>query len=189
MDTLRKINVWLGAVENAISQIAVAALSLIMGIVSVDVAMRYVFNRPFAWSYDFVSIYLMAFLFFLALPRTYAVNGHVSVDLLHHFVSNSVRRLFYLVITIVSGTLFALITYASATRAVSQYIENDIVTGAYAWPLWISGMMVPIGCALLVLRLFFDAICHLTTLVTGIEIVPLPPTAGSEQIADQASFE
>jgi TRAP-type C4-dicarboxylate transport system permease small subunit len=189
MDTLRKINVWLAAAENAISKIAVVALILIMGIVSIDVAMRYVFNRPFAWSYDFVSIYLMAVLFFLALARTYGVNGHVSVDLLHHFVSGRIRRAFYLATTIVSATLFALITYASATRAISQYVENDIVTGAYAWPLWISAAMVPIGCALLVLRLCFDAICHLTTLVTSVEILPLPPTAGSEQVGGQASFE
>jgi TRAP-type C4-dicarboxylate transport system permease small subunit len=189
MDTLRKINVWLGAIEYAILQFAVVALVLIMGIVSIDVAMRYIFNRPFAWSYDFVSIYLMAFLFFLALARTYAVNGHVSVDLLHHFVGNTARRVLYLVITLVSAMLFSLITYASATRAISQYVENDIVTGDYAWPLWIAGAIVPIGCGLLVLRLCFDALCHLMTLMTGAEIIPLPPTAGSDPIADRASFE
>jgi TRAP-type C4-dicarboxylate transport system permease small subunit len=189
MEILRTINLWLGAIENAILQFAVVALVLIMGIVSIDVAMRYILNRPFAWSYDFVSIYLMTFLFFLALARTYSVNGHVSVDLLHHFVGNKARRVFYLVTTLVSAALFGLITYASATRAIAQYVENDIVTGDYGWPLWIAGAMVPIGCGLLVLRLCFDAICHLMTLMTGVEIIPLPATAGSEQAADQASFE
>jgi len=189
MSLLRSISVWLSRIEKAAGIVAAIALAAIMVIVALDVTMRYVLNRPFAWSYDFVSLYVMAALFFLALSRAYAVHGHVNVDLLHHFLGPRARRSLELVITLASAVLFALMTDAGATRAWSQYTDNEVMTGLYAWPAWASAVFVPIGGSLIVVRLVFDAICHFTTLISGVEILPLAPVAGSEQAVREGGFE
>jgi TRAP-type C4-dicarboxylate transport system permease small subunit len=189
MALLRSINVWLTSIERIAGILAAIALAAIMVIVALDVSMRYIFNRPFAWSYDFVSLYVMAALFFLALSRTYAVHGHVNVDLLHHFLGPRARRSLELVITLGSAGLFALMTYAGATRAWSQYVGNEVMSGLYTWPAWVSAVFVPIGSGLIVIRLVFDAVCHLTTLINGVEILPLPPVAGSDQAVREGAFE
>jgi TRAP-type C4-dicarboxylate transport system permease small subunit len=189
MILLRSINAWLCRVEAAAGIVAAVALAAIMVIVALDVSMRYIFNRPFAWSYDFVSLYVMAALFFLALSRTYAVNGHINVDLLHHFLGARARRFFEFLITLCSLVLFAALTYAGATRAWSQYTGHEVMSGVYAWPAWASAVFVPIGCGLIVVRLIFDSICHLTTLISGVETLPLPPVAGSEAAVREGSFE
>src|SRR6202051_2364067 len=106
----------LTAVERFASALAAVALFLIMAIVATDVALRYLFNRPWGWSYDFISLYVMVGLFFLALSRTFAVNGHISVDLLHHYLTSSTRRWCELVICLLSAGLFALMAQAGAAR-------------------------------------------------------------------------
>ena len=55
----------LAAIEKVTSAIAAALMFAIMIIVFSDVVMRYVFNRPFSWAYDLISIYVMAGVFFL----------------------------------------------------------------------------------------------------------------------------
>ena len=48
-----------GRIEKIASTIAAVFMFAIMMIVFSDVIMRYGFNRPFAWAYDLISIYLM----------------------------------------------------------------------------------------------------------------------------------
>ncbi len=89
---LKHLDTALSLVERFASLLAAIALFLIMAIVASDVALRYLFNRPWGWSFDFISLYVIVGLFFLALSRTFAVHGHISVDLLHHYLSPTARR-------------------------------------------------------------------------------------------------
>lgn len=189
MRALRAFEKALSAVELAASLLAAVALAMVMVIVATDVAMRYVLNRPFAWAYDFVSLYVIVALFFLALSRTYAVNGHISVDLLHHFLSAHARRFLEVVICACSAVLFALIAVAGARRAWSQFAGDEVIAGPIPWPAWISAAFVPFGCALITVRLVVSLLCHLTTLATGTEVIPLPAVAGSRQANEKDSFE
>jgi TRAP-type C4-dicarboxylate transport system permease small subunit len=186
---LAALNRILSRVERAASMLAALALFLIMTIVASDVAMRYLFNRPWGWSYDFISLYVIVALFFLALSRTFAVNGHISVDLLHHALSPRARRLCEIVICLLSAGFFAVMTKAGAGRALEHYLEGDVLAGAVAWPAWMSAVFVPVGAGLLTLRLLLSALCHAWTLATGREIIPLPPMAGSAAAIERGSFE
>jgi TRAP-type C4-dicarboxylate transport system permease small subunit len=179
----------LSLVERAASILAALALFLIMAIVASDVAMRYLFNRPWGWSYDFISLYVIVALFFLALSRTFAVNGHISVDLLHHVLSPRARRLCEIVICLLSAGFFAVMTEAGAWRALTAFEDGDVLAGAVAWPAWMSAVFVPVGAGLLTLRLSLSALCHAFTLATGCEIIPLPPVAGSAAAIERGAFE
>ena len=175
--------------EIAASVLAAVALFLVMAIVASDVAMRYLFNSPWGWSYDFISLYLIVALFFLALSRTFAVNGHISVDLLHHVLSPAARRLCELLICMLSAGFFALVTEAGAVRTWEHYQAGDVLAGAFAWPTWASVAFVVFGAGLLTLRLVLSGFCHAYALATGREIVALPPIAGSAAAIEQRAFE
>ena len=69
------------SVERVAGVVAAVALAAIMFIATGDVAMRYVFNKPFAWAYDLISLYLMVALFYLVVSGTYAHHAHVAVDI------------------------------------------------------------------------------------------------------------
>jgi TRAP-type C4-dicarboxylate transport system permease small subunit len=186
---LKRLDRALTAVERLASALAAFALFLIMSIVASDVALRYLFNRPWGWSYDFITLYVMVGLFFLALSRTFAVHGHVSVDLLHHYLTPSARRGCEIVICLLSAALFAMMAQTGAIRAWQSYIDNDVIAGAHPWPVWPSAALVPLGAGMIALRLILTMISHGYTLATGREVIALPPIAGSAQAIESGSFE
>ena len=107
----------LGTIEKIASTIAAAFMFAIMMIVFSDVIMRYVFNKPFSWAYDLISMYLMAGVFFLVLSEAYTSRAHVSVDILQQKFSPAMIRLSESVTCIVGITVFSLIAYLGFLRA------------------------------------------------------------------------
>jgi TRAP-type C4-dicarboxylate transport system permease small subunit len=179
----------IGRIETYLSLIASIVLFAIMGIVASDVAMRYIFNHPFGWSYDLVSLYFSLAIFYFCLSRTYGTHAHVGVDILHYYVSTRTRRVFALLSCLVSAPLFAAIAMVTLRRAVAAFTAQDVIEGAIEWPTWAYIVLAPLGTALLTARLLADAVAHAITLGGGPELIPLPPLARSDEGLDGASFE
>jgi TRAP-type C4-dicarboxylate transport system permease small subunit len=179
----------LSRIEAAFSNAAAIIMFAVMLIVASDVGMRYAFNRPFSWSYDLISLYLVLALFYFCLSRAFATHAHVGVDILHYYVSPRTRRLFELITCLVSAPLFAAIALVCGRRAMAAFIGNDFMVGAIAWPTWGFVVLAPIGCGLLTLRLVLNGVAHAIALFGGPEIIPLPALARSDEGLDQAAFE
>jgi TRAP-type C4-dicarboxylate transport system permease small subunit len=175
--------------EAFLALIASIVLFLIMGIVATDVAMRYVFNHPFGWSYDLVSLYFSLAIFYFCLSRTYSAHAHVGVDILHYYVSARTRRAFALLSCLVSAPLFAAIAVVTLQRAVAAFTAQDVIEGAIEWPTWAYIGLAPLGTALLTVRLLADGVAHAIALGGGPEFIPLPPLARSDEGLEGASFE
>jgi TRAP-type C4-dicarboxylate transport system permease small subunit len=176
---IRRIDRLTAHCESALSIISALLLFVVMAIVVTDVFMRYVFNRPFSWSYDLISLYLMAALFYFSLSRTFAINGHIGVDILQTRMSVKLRLLCQVVIGIATCVLFAVIAWVCAARAWDDWTQDSVAAGAIPWPSWLSDILVPIGAGLLSFRGLVHALAHGTTLAGGPEIIPLPPLAGT----------
>jgi TRAP-type C4-dicarboxylate transport system permease small subunit len=176
-------------IETVLSLIAAAVLFTVMLTVAADVAMRYVFNHPFGWSYDLVSLYFSLAIFYFCLSRTYSAHAHVGVDILHYYVSAWTRRVFALLSCLVSAPLFAAIALVTLRRALTAFAAQDVIEGAIEWPTWAYVGLAPLGTGLLTLRLLADAVAHAIVLGGGPELIPLPPLARSDEGLDGASFE
>jgi len=158
-------------IEAVLALIASIVLFAVMGVVASDVAMRYVFNHPFGWSYDLVSLYFSLAIFYFCLSRTYSAHAHVGVDILHYYVSTRTRRAFALL------------------SAVAALAAQDVIEGAIEWPTWAYIGLAPLGTALLTVRLVADGVAHAIAFGGGPELIPLPPLARSDEGLDGASFE
>ena len=117
---IRRLQFALAAIECAVTSVAVVCLFAIMLIVVADVFMRYAVNRPFSFTYDLVGLYLMTGLCYLALSDTFAIHAHVSVDILVHRFSPSVRRLCEIATCLSGITVFSLITWLGLNRAIEN---------------------------------------------------------------------
>jgi TRAP-type C4-dicarboxylate transport system permease small subunit len=179
----------IGKAEALLAAIASVVLFAVMAIVASDVAMRYVFNHPFGWSYDLVSLYFTLVLFYFCLSRAFSGHAHVGVDILHYYVSARTRRVFALLTCVISAPLFATIAAVTFERAVNAYARHDIIEGAIEWPTWAYIALAPLGTGLLTLRLLIDAVAHAVTLGGGPELIPLPPLARSDEGLEGAAFE
>jgi len=163
-----------GVVEKAVSTIAAIFMFAIMMIVFTDVVMRYVFNRPFSWAYDLISLYLMAGVFFLILSEAYASHAHVSVDILQQKFSPAMIRVTEIVTCLVGITVFSLVAYLGCLRTVESFQANDVMAGGIPWPMWPSIGLVPFGAGLITLRLVLHLVAHVISLASGRSVIALP---------------
>jgi TRAP-type C4-dicarboxylate transport system permease small subunit len=183
---IRYLDRAIATIEAALATCAAIILLLIMAIVAADVFMRYVFNRPFSWSYDLISLYLMAALFYFALSRTFALNAHIGVDILQSRMSPGMRRVCQIAIGLVSSGLFSVMAVVCAGRTADDWTMDAVAAGAIPWPSWLSDVLVPIGAGLLALRGLVHAAAHAAALAGGPDVIPLPPLAGT---AERVAFE
>ena len=163
----------LDVVERIATWIAAVLMFAIMVIVAADVLMRYVFNSPFGWAYDLISLYLMAAVFFLVLSHAYLAGAHVSVDIFQQTLPPRLTRATELITTAVSFVVFVIITSVGWHRMTDAYEQGDVVAGAIPWPTWPALALVPFGCGLLAIRLAIDFVGHLASLVTGRDLIPV----------------
>ncbi len=169
---LKRTELMLSRVEDFCGALAAAGLGAIMLIVASDVALRYVVGRPWSWAYDVVSIYLTISIFYLALSRTFREHGHISVDLAQRYMSPKVKHSLNLFICILSAGLFTVIAWITLRLAWTQYSGEDVISSIVDWPTWVSTIFVPVGTALIVMRLVLTAINHVAVLASGAELIP-----------------
>lgn len=151
---------WLGLVETILSFVEDLALGfsclclfLIMLVKTADVTLRYVFNSPLEWSYGLTAHYLLLGAFFLSLPYTYRVGGHVKVDILLSRCSERYRTLFALIDTIVSSILFLVLAYEGIVITHQAWLGNEVMSEFYNFYTWTSVIVLPIGISVLDTRI------------------------------------
>jgi TRAP-type C4-dicarboxylate transport system permease small subunit len=175
----------LDGVERLTIRIALVMMFAVMIIVTADVFMRYIFNAPFSWAYDLISLYLMAGIFFLGLSQAYASGAHVSVDILQQMFSPTGKRLAEIITAGVALIAFAAMAKLGFERALDAWQSKDVMAGAIPWPTWPSIALMPLGAGLLCLRLAVTGVGHIASLATGQDLVPLPHGGhGTEEFSE-----
>ena len=170
LNALRRIERWASAA-------AMTVLVAIMLIVVADVFLRYAFHRPLAWTYDFISLYLMAALFYFALPVSYESKSLVSIDMLYERFSPRGKLLANLATNLSAVMVFALIAYASGGRAFEEFIFDDVAGGVIPWPAWVSTAIVAAGALLLALRMTVEILFAMAEL-GGAKVPPASTAPG-----------
>ncbi len=153
----------------------------LMLVIVVDVTLRYLVNKPLAWSYEVVSSYLMPGLFFLAVSETLKANAHVSVDILHNYLTRRTRYLFHAICSVVAAPVFGYIAVVAAKNTWAEMLSGTVSTSGLELPSWSLSLLLPIGFGLLALRLTLDAFGYLATLASGRTLLALPPISGTEE--------
>jgi len=151
----------------------------IMWIAGADVLARYALNRPIAWSYDLISLFLLTGVFYLSLADTQRSGEHIAVDLLHNRASARQRHVMYAVAYAVSLPIVWMMMMGSYRSARRAFVNNEVLMGAVAWPTWIASFIVALGLTLLLLRLLHSFVGHTLSAAVHADLVPLPKTTGS----------
>jgi TRAP-type C4-dicarboxylate transport system permease small subunit len=148
---------WLSRFEHALMSLASASILAMMLIVGADVFGRYFLNKPIAWAYDVISIYLIGAVFFFALSDTFARGGHVRIDIVLHVLPAAVRRKFEVAWALAAACAFGFVFWLWVKRTAVAWTANEVVGGFVNWPVWLSTIVVPVGTGALILRLLLRA--------------------------------
>lgn len=170
------------AIDTALLAVGCLMLFSLMMVVVADVSLRYVFNKPLAWSYEIISSYLMPGLFFMAASHTLKSNAHVCVDILHNYVGRRTRYVFEAISSVLAAPVFGLATVVSAQNTWQDLQLGAASSSGMELPTWTISLMLPLGFGMLTLRLVLHAIGYVGTLVAGRDLKHLPAISGTEDL-------
>lgn len=156
-----------GWLIRAIDRLTQAAIALAFGIALLlacqEIAARYVVpESTLDWSFE-VIVFLIIWAMFLAMSQLAARGSHIRVDLVMRLLPQGAQRAFS-AFSMVLGIVIAIVLFVSGILVVSQSMEwDERTTSSLALPLWLYYLSLPVGAALLAVRL----VARLADLVAG----------------------
>jgi len=157
---LEKVANPLGRIADSVGRVILALMVLL---ITVDVVLRYFFNRPIKGSYELVE-FMLVMLVFLGLAFTQTRKGHVSISLLTNRLSPGSMAIIGSVTHLLSLAIFSIITWRCVLQA-----EVLRTKGTSSAVLLIPGFpfmwVVIIGSALLCLVFLIDFLDSLSGLL------------------------
>ena len=134
---------------------AMVAISIV--IVCQLVFVRYLLREPTAWQTELVT-YLLVGATVIGCPYVLMVGGHVSVNLLPHYLTRSGNERLALA-GIGAGIFFCGIIFVSGCELCWDAWEGEWLSETvWAVPLWIPYSAVPLGFGLMLLQYLADLV-------------------------------
>jgi TRAP-type C4-dicarboxylate transport system permease small subunit len=130
--------------------IAVICMVLMLLLVVIDVLGSKIFHLPLRGSLEEVSL-LGQLISALAIPFTYIIKGHISIEFFMHKVKKSIRDIIAFIVLILSLSLFVLLTWQMFI-----YSETIRVAGVIT-----PSMRIPVSPFTFAVTLAFLVVCFL----------------------------
>lgn len=114
---------------------------------------RYVLQRPFTWSEEFLT-FLFVWMVFIGCSIAVRKREHIHVDVLVRLFSPSTQRAIGIFASIAFASFIALLGW-TGLQTVFLQIHTGEVSSAMEMPMWLISLAVPVGCLLMLLSLVF----------------------------------
>lgn len=150
---------WIEAPIRFMLWLALAAGFLMMMHVSIDVAGRTVFNRPFSGTTEIVSAYYMVAAAYLPWAWLARNDEHIMVALFTQAAPRKFNEWLDVLVKIVTVAYLSLFTWQTCLRAIEQTRAGEVWEAAGRFiPVWPSRWMLPIAGGLMVLYLILRVV-------------------------------
>jgi TRAP-type C4-dicarboxylate transport system permease small subunit len=145
--------------KNAQVRLAMIALVIMMGSTCVDVALRFLFNRPIRGAYDIVEACLVVFVFH-GMSASFFARKNIVIDIIDSLVGPRLQHVLVRLSDVVSFVLLMLVTAAMISPALQAYDYGDrkLELGLQLWVLWIFAIVGLIGTLLCALGPLFQPV-------------------------------
>ena len=129
----------LGPLDRLITALLLTAVAVMVGVVSMQVGLRYGFNLSIDWA-DEIGRLAFVWSIFLAVPLGVRQGSHIGIDLLVDKLPEAVRAALRRVAAVVGALMMFAIAWASARVAAEQW---DELMATVDWS--VGWFMVPVG--------------------------------------------
>lgn len=156
----------LAALTHGLMAVGVVCVITMMGLTTIDVTARYVFNSPTLWA-DEMSSYLLIAIVFMGLAPNVRHDGHIRIDVLTNLVSGSTRVALE-VFAYAAGVIFSILMLLGVWTRFSNFWSRDTLSDSpLMTPLWMPMVPVVVGAAVLMLIMILGFITTSHALLTG----------------------
>ncbi len=126
----------------------------IMAVTTFDLLSRKFFDYSIPSLYEFTEDYLMVGLVFLTISFVYTAGGHVRVTILEKYLPESLKGPREKVLKFMAFLLFVFITVKGWDVTVRAFQFQEVSSSVLAYPLAPAFFLVPLGSALVSIRIF-----------------------------------
>lgn len=142
--------------ERVSFNVAMLITAIMMILISLDALLRYLFNSPISGAYEINQDFLMVAIVFLSLSFTYTGGDHINVDTFVKYIPAAVNRALQLLFRLMILIFVALLVYASWSKTLGAIQQKEYSSGGITYPLAWAYILVPVGSAILLLRLVYE---------------------------------
>ncbi len=150
IDRLERLLLRLGVVSGF-------ATLVIMLIVCVDVAGRFLFNAPLHSGVE-TSELLLVSLVFLGLASAQQQRQNFAIEVVSRHLPARAQRGLELLGYVVCLVIVVLLAWPSTVQAISSFERNEMGFGIVAFPVWPARILLALGLWLLSLQFAFDVL-------------------------------
>ena len=148
-----------GRLLRALARISAVSTFAMMALVVINVAGRYLLNKPLSGTLEFTES-LLVLVIFLSVALTQFDGGHIRVTLLTRHLSAPWARTFNIVCMLAGAAFFTWCAYAAWVFAAQSYSFNEQEWGEVVFPLWPMKFVVFVGILLLAVQFLLDAVAE-----------------------------
>lgn len=148
----------LSRIEDVAVAIGGIAIVMAMLLVSADAILRYVFQAPLSFQLHITEFYLLPAALMMALAWGYRNGGTIQISILLVALPDWVANIIIRVGLATASVYIAALAWRGYLTFERAFQKNEVVMGVVDWPVSLSWVWIPVGCALLAARLMLDAI-------------------------------
>jgi C4-dicarboxylate transporter DctQ subunit len=145
---LRQITSGIERLSRVSEILAEAALAGLLLLVSHEVFVRYVLDRPTIFSVE-ISEYLLVFLAFMSIGWVLREDRHVRMLALVHILPRKVQLILDIITSTLAIIFCGVLTWKGGQTAIMAYIGDYHSSSLVNFPLWIAYSFIPFGALVL----------------------------------------
>jgi len=160
---------WIVRVENVFGRLAISVLAGCGVLICVDVALRYVFNRPIVGGIEIVE-YALVYITFLGASWAVPRGAHIDIDVCVQAMPKFWQRVCAFLSNFISLGVAIVLMVFGASVTWTSYMRGAFKPTVLEIPTWIVLLIIPIGSALLAARFLRETIVCADAIATGRDI-------------------
>jgi C4-dicarboxylate transporter, DctQ subunit len=159
----------LARIEDAFGAIAITILAACGVLICVDVALRYVLNRPIVGGIEIIE-YALVYITFLGASWAVPRGAHIDIDVCVQAMPRFWQRVCALLCNLISLGVAIVLTVFGASVTWTAFVRGAFKPTVLEIPTWIVLVIIPIGSALLAARFLRETIVCADAIATGRDI-------------------
>lgn len=144
----------------------VLALVAMMGIVTYDVVLRYVFNNPTVWAGEVASFLTIAVVF-LGLAQNICLGDHIRIDVFTNLMPVRTRLVLDVIAHAIAVVFSVVLFWGCWLRFDNFWVRHTVSDSPLMIPLWIPMLPVILGAAVFCLAAFTGFVVRFHAILSG----------------------
>ena len=153
------MRILLNGLQRGVSALLVLMLSAMVALTFIDVLGRRLFNTPVFGAND-ITEHLMAVIIFAGLPVLTALRGHLSIDLLDHWLLRPRWRAWHRAVDVLIAAVLGLIAWEYYLAVEEAQSINEVSQALLIPRSWMYAFIAATSALAAVAALFVDAPKH-----------------------------